>query len=181
METTTTTDLYSTAPSATDSANAAAAQSLFSAFGFIYLIILVVTIVALWKIFTKAGKPGWASLVPFYNIYLMLKIIGRPGWWLLLFFIPVVNIIISIIIALDLGKSFGKDAVWSIVLLFLLAPLGHAVLGFSSAQYTGAAAASDGTTPMPPTIPPTQPPSAPTPPTPPVPPATPPAGPTSGL
>ena len=55
-------------------------------------------IVALWKVFTKAGQPGWGILIPFLNIYFMCKIAGRPGWWLILMLIPFVNIIILIIL-----------------------------------------------------------------------------------
>ena len=62
-----------------------------------------------WKVFTKAGQPGWAILIPFYNTYVLLKIVGRPGWWLVLMFIPLVNIVIAIIVAIDLAKSFGKS------------------------------------------------------------------------
>jgi hypothetical protein len=70
-----------------------------------------------------------------------LKIIGRPWWWLLLMLIPFVNIVISIIVAIDLAKSFGKDAVYGIILLWLFSAIGYIVLGFSDAQYIGPAAA----------------------------------------
>lgn len=48
-------------------------------------------IIAMWRIFTKAGQPGWAAIIPFYNIYVLMKVVGRPGWWLILFLIPLVN------------------------------------------------------------------------------------------
>jgi len=101
------------------------------------LVIALVGIVALWKIFVKAGQPGWAAIIPIYNMYIMLKIIGRPGWWILLFFIPFVNFIITIVIALDLGKAFGKDAGFSIVLLWLFSIIGYFILGFGKAEYKG--------------------------------------------
>ena len=72
-------------------------------------------IVAMWKVFAKAGKPGWAAIIPLYNIYVQLKIVGRPGWWLILFFIPVVNIVISLLVAIDMAKSFGKGSGFGVV------------------------------------------------------------------
>ena len=101
-----------------------------------WLAIAVVAIVGMWKVFAKAGQPGWAVLVPFYNAYVMLKIAGRPGWWLLLFFIPLVNIAIAIVVAIDIAKAFGQSAVFGVVLLFLLSVIGYLVLGFGNYQYT---------------------------------------------
>jgi hypothetical protein len=120
-----------------------------------WLAIAVVAIIAMWKIFVKAGQPGWAAIIPIYNVYIMLKIIGRPGWWILLFFVPLVNFIVSIVVALDLGKSFGKDPVFSIVLLWLFSIIGYLILGFGSDKYVGpggqsaAPAAPAGPTPPP--------------------------------
>ena len=101
----------------------------------IELILLVLFIITYWKIFVKAGKPGWAVLIPIYNLYILIKIVKRPGWWLLLFLIPLVNIVIALIIALDLAKVFGKDAVFGIFLNFLLQPIGPIFLAFGSAKY----------------------------------------------
>lgn len=168
---TTTTELTTYDPATTEAASSAAGM-FGGLFTLLYVVVLVAVIASLWKLFTKAGKPGWAALVPVYNAYILLKVVGRPGWWLLLFFIPVVNIVISIILALDLGKSFGKDGVFSIVLLLLLAPIGHLILGFGSATYVGPVADPNaGSTPAPPMAPPTNPSS--TPPMPPNPPTTP--------
>ncbi len=86
------------------------------------LVLVLVEIVALWKVYTKAGQPGWASIIPIYNVYVWLKVIGRPGWWLLLLLVPVVNIIVYIIMTLDLAKSFGRSALYGIGLL-LLSPI----------------------------------------------------------
>jgi hypothetical protein len=94
----------------------------------------VILIVAHWKIYTKAGRPGWASIIPFYNVYVLLKIVGRPGWWLVLYFIPVVNFIAWIIVMLDLSKAFGRGVGLAIGLI-LLPGLFHLVLAFGSAQY----------------------------------------------
>ena len=72
------------------------------------LLVSVFSIVCLWKVFVKAGKPGWAAIIPIYNIITELEIIGRPWWWLLLLFIPLVNIVIGIIVIFDLAKVFGN-------------------------------------------------------------------------
>jgi hypothetical protein len=106
----------------------------------IYLIIAVLLIASLWKVFTKAGKPGWAAIIPIYNIFVLLQIVGRPWWWLLLMLIPFVNFVIAIIIYIDLAKSFGKGVGFGIGLLFL-SFIFFPILGFGDAQYVGPAAA----------------------------------------
>ena len=63
------------------------------------LAILIVVIAGLWKVFVKAGHPGWAAIIPIYNVYILLKIAGRPGWWLLLFLVPVVSFVIAILVS----------------------------------------------------------------------------------
>ncbi|MBN2357705.1 signal peptidase I [candidate division KSB1 bacterium] len=107
---------------------------------FIYLILLVFYIWVGWKIFVKAGKPGWAVIIPFYNIYVLLEIVGRPGWWLILFLIPFVNIIIGIIIYVDLAKAFGKGTGFALGLIFL-GFIFFPILAFGSAKYVGPVAA----------------------------------------
>jgi hypothetical protein len=107
-----------------------------------FLAVSVVCIAAFWKVFTKAGQPGWASIIPIYNAYIMLKIVGRPAWWLILLIIPVVNIVIALIVAIDMAKSFGQTPVFGVVMLFLLSVIGYLVLGFGSARYVGPAAAT---------------------------------------
>ena len=101
----------------------------------------VVVLIALWKIFTKAGKPGWAVLIPIYNLYVLLEIIGRPGLWLLMFLIPVVNVIFLLMINFDLAKAFGKGTGFALGLIFLT-PIFILILGFGSAQYIGPVAVS---------------------------------------
>ena len=117
-----------------------------------WLAIAVIAIVATWKIFTKAQKPGWAAIVPIYNIIVMLEVIGRPLWWILLFLIPLVNIIVGIVIAIDLAKSFGKDALFGVVALWLFSIIGYLILGFGSAQYVGPAASKSVTRPTQPSV-----------------------------
>jgi hypothetical protein len=106
----------------------------------VYLIVIIVAIAAVWRIFTKAGRPGWAAIVPFYNAYVLLKIVGRPGWWLVLMFIPLVNIVIGIIVAVDLAKSFGKGGLFAFFGLIVFSIIGYCILGFGSARYVGPAA-----------------------------------------
>ena len=107
--------------------------------GIIGLLIGLLIIVAMWKVFTKAGQPGWASIIPIYNLYIWCKIVGRPWWWILLMLIPFVNFIILIILCIDTAKSFGKGAGFGIGLA-LLGLIFWPILGFGSAQYQGAAA-----------------------------------------
>ena len=106
----------------------------------IQVLIALFLIVALWKVFTKAGRPGWAAIIPIYNMYVWCKIVGRPGWWVILMLIPLVNIIIGIILCLDIAKSFGKGVGFGIGLIFL-GIIFLPILGFGSAQYQGPAAA----------------------------------------
>ena len=96
----------------------------------------VFVIASIWKVFTKAGQPGWAAIVPIYNIYILLKIGGRPGWWLLLFFIPIVNVIIAILLGIDVAKAFGKGAGFGLGLTFL-GFIFYPILGFGNAVYLG--------------------------------------------
>lgn len=107
----------------------------------IYLAVIVFIIAAFWKVYVKAGKPGWAAIVPIYNIIVLLEIVGRPMWWFLLFLVPIVNFIIAIIVYIDLAKSFGKSTGFGIGLL-LLGIIFFPILGFGDAQYQGPAAAA---------------------------------------
>jgi hypothetical protein len=103
------------------------------------LLIAVIIIVAMWKVFTKAGQPGWASLIPIYNIFVWTQIVGRPWWWVILMFIPFVNFIIGIILCIDLAKSFGKGVGFGLGLIFL-GIIFFPILGFGAPQYLGPAA-----------------------------------------
>src|SRR4051794_4395636 len=85
----------------------------------IYGLVFIISIVALWKLFTKAGKPGWAAIVPIYNLIVLLEIAGKPAWWIILMLIPLVNFIIAIILFIALAESFGKGAGFGIGLAFL--------------------------------------------------------------
>lgn len=96
--------------------------------------IIVVIFAAAWKVFTKAGQPGWAVLVPIYNAIVWLRICGKPGWWVILLIIPVVNFIITFIASLAMAKNFGKGTGFGIG-LWLLTPIFIPILAFSDAKY----------------------------------------------
>ncbi len=105
---------------------------------FLYLVVWVLIIISFWKIFEKAGKPGWASIIPVYNIIILLEIIGKPWWWLLLLLIPGVNIIFGIWMFNLLSISFGKNegfTVGLVLLPFIFLP----ILGFGEDSYKGPA------------------------------------------
>lgn len=102
----------------------------------LYLACIVLMIASMWTIFSKAGQPGWASLIPIYSFIVLLKIVGKPWWWILLMFIPVVNIVILILTYHNLSLSFGKDVGFTIGLIllgFILLP----ILAFGDAKYIG--------------------------------------------
>lgn len=100
------------------------------------LAVSVLMIVAMWQVFVKAGKPGWAAIVPFYNIWVLLEVAGRPGWWIILFFIPLVNIVIYIIVSLDIAKAFGKSSAFGFFGLALFGFVGYPMLAWGKAKYT---------------------------------------------
>ncbi|MEO6083874.1 MAG: DUF5684 domain-containing protein [Umezawaea sp.] len=116
-------------------------SSTIVVYGIVGAVLGLVAIVAMWKVFTKAGKPGWAAIIPIYNLYVLLKIAGRPGWWLILFLIPLVNIVMSFVVYVDVAKSFGKGAAFGIFMLGIFSFIGFPILGFGSAAYQGPAAA----------------------------------------
>jgi hypothetical protein len=128
-----------------DAANTAVGGGLL-AFGgvmmIVCLVIAVVFLIGLWKVFEKAGQPGWACLIPFYSAYVLLKIAGRPGWWLILLLIPLLNIVIWLLVAIDIAKVFGQSTVFGVVLIFLLGGIGFLVLGFGNYRYVGPVAAA---------------------------------------
>jgi phosphoglycerol transferase MdoB-like AlkP superfamily enzyme len=101
----------------------------------IYLGIIVVWQASLWKTFVKAGRTGWAAIIPIYNISVMLEIVNKPIWWLFLLLVPCVNFIVAIIIYHELSKAFGKGVGTTLLLVF---GVGFVILGFGDATYQGA-------------------------------------------
>jgi hypothetical protein len=100
----------------------------------LWLAIVILMIAAMWKVFEKAGKPGWAAIVPIYNLFVLCEIAGKPAWWGILLLIPFVNIVVAIIVVLAVAKNFGKGAGFGIGLL-LLAPIFYPMLAWGDARY----------------------------------------------
>jgi hypothetical protein len=111
-----------------------AAVAMGSAFMVVWLAIAVLLIAAMWKVFVKAGKPGWAALIPIYNVIVLLEIAGKPLWWFILLLIPFVNIIVLIIVALAVARNFGKGTGFGLGLA-LLSPIFYPILAWGDAQY----------------------------------------------
>jgi len=114
---------------------------LISAYFGVIILIVLVFIIAGWRLFSKAGKPGWAIIIPFYNLYIYTQIIQRPGWWILLYFsiaIPAVGalalVFLSIVDQLRLAKVFGRSAGFGVGLI-LLGWVFFPILAFSGSQY----------------------------------------------
>lgn len=102
----------------------------------LYIAILVLIISAYWVLFGKAGKPGWASIVPVYNGMVMAEIGGRPSWHGVMLLIPFVNIVFAFFIMIDIAKSFGRSTgfgVGMVLLGFIFVPM----LAFGSDKYQG--------------------------------------------
>ncbi|MBW1641004.1 hypothetical protein G3H63_18240 [Microbacterium resistens] len=95
----------------------------------------VLVVIAMWRVFTKAGYPGILALIPIVNLVFLVKIAGMSGWWALLYLIPLVNIVFAIVVAVKLGASFGKGGVFSFFLLWLIPFIGYFIIGFGSARY----------------------------------------------
>jgi len=102
----------------------------------LYIAFILIVIISHWKIFIKAGKPGWACIVPIYNIIVLLEIVGKPIWWIVLLLLPIVNIVIGIIVLFELAKVFGKSTGFGFGLLFL-GFIFLPILAFGDAQYLG--------------------------------------------
>ena len=100
--------------------------------------IYVLLIVAQWKIFAKAGEAGWKSLIPLYNLYIMVKIVDGNGWKFLLLLIPIVGFIYDIMLSIKMAKAFGKSSGFAVGLIFL-PNIFFLILGFGSAEYIGPA------------------------------------------
>jgi hypothetical protein len=110
-------------------------NSLFATLGAAVVILMIASI---WKVFEKAGQPGWAALVPVYNVIILLKMTGKPAWWLALFLVPFANFVVMILIVVALAKSFGKGTGFGLGMLFF-GPVFYPILGFGSSRYTAPA------------------------------------------
>ena len=105
-----------------------------SVFVVIYLAIIVLAIVGMWKVFEKANQPGWGVFIPIYNLILMLRIAGKPLWWIILMFVPLVSLIPLVLVPIAIAKNFGKGTGFGLGLLFLPFVF-YPLLGFGDAEY----------------------------------------------
>lgn len=144
-------------PELTDAEAAGLIAIIFGALLIPTLILIAIYVIANWKIFEKAGQPGWAAIIPIYNLIVMLDVQGRPKWWVIWYLIPFVNyvsaLVMFIIQCLDYAKRFGKNGGF-VAGLILLNPIFLLILAFGSAQYQGVSAAA-----APPADPPAAPPA----------------------
>ena len=98
------------------------------------LVVLAVVVIGMWKVFEKAGQPGWAAIIPIYNVYVLTQIAGRDIVWFILALIPVVNIVAAIVISIDVARKFGQGTGFGVGLA-LFPFIFYPILGFGSAQY----------------------------------------------
>lgn len=111
-----------------------ASQGMSPTFWIIWCVVVVVEIAAIWTVFQKAGRPGWAAIIPIYNLIVMLQVAGKPVWWILLFLIPLVNIVIGILMYAGIAKNFGKGTGFALGLIFL-GFIFFPILAWSDATY----------------------------------------------
>ena len=96
---------------------------------------IVLLIAAWWRIFQKAGEPGWAAIIPIYNALVVLKIAGKPLWWFLLMLIPLVGIVVGLMVMFALAKRFGKGAGFALGMIFI-PPIFYPLLAWGDARYS---------------------------------------------
>ena len=113
---------------------------LVGAFGFMFylaaIIFGILVIIGMWKVFTKAGEPGWMSLIPFLNTYKLYKIAWGNGWLFLLGLIPIVNIVVYIMVSIKMARAFGMGTGFAVGLI-LLPSIFYLILGFGDSVYYG--------------------------------------------
>ena len=103
----------------------------------IQLALIAAALAGLWKAFEKMGRKGWEGIVPFYNVYILLQMTGRPAWCLALMLVPLVNIAVFIIVSIDVARGFAKDTGFGVG-LGLLGFVFWPILGFGDAKWQGA-------------------------------------------
>ena len=98
--------------------------------------VFVLAFAGMWKMFEKAGNPGWTSLIPVYNMILLVRMAGKPDIWILYMFIPFANIIFGILVVMDVAKKFGQSSAFGLGMIFL-PMIFYPILGFGDARYLG--------------------------------------------
>ena len=121
-----------------EESSGSAAAGVFALLALVVWLAIIITIVAgFWKIFTKAGQPGWMALIPILNVFVLIRIAGKPAWWIILMLLPIVNIVVGIITVVGLAEKFGRSILFAlglIVLPFVFYP----ILGFGDSKYQDA-------------------------------------------
>lgn len=102
----------------------------------IFLAVCLLVIAGYWMVFQKAGQAGWKSLIPFYNMYVLMQISGKPGWWMFLLIIPLVGVVVLLFAMLSLAKKFGRGELFGVGLL-LLPMIFFPLLAFGGSEYEG--------------------------------------------
>lgn len=114
-------------------------EELFTTNMFVFIaILIVIAFAAQWRIYQKAGKPGWAAIVPIYNVIILMEIIGKPWWWLLLILFPPTSLIFAVWATNLLSKSFGQGVGFTLGLIFL-SIIFYPMLAFGNFEYKGPA------------------------------------------
>ena len=104
-------------------------------FFIICFVIVIFEIAAIWRLYEKADQAGWAAFVPIYDLYILLEIADKPGWWLLLFFIPGVSFVVNCLVFIAIAQNFNKGIGFGLGLIFLpfiFIP----IIAFGDAQYS---------------------------------------------
>jgi hypothetical protein len=114
-----------------------AATTSYAGYEIVAVAAFILIIAGWWRIFTKAGHPGWGVLIPVYNIYLTCKTARKPGWWVILLLIPIVNIVMAFIVFIAIAKAFGKVGAFGVGMV-LFPIIFVPVLGFGGATYQDA-------------------------------------------
>lgn len=132
---------YSTSYSSS-SGDSVSTGAVLAMVGLIYIplfIIGIIYLIGLWKVFVKAGKPGWAAIVPVYNGMTLAEVAGYPSWWGLGMLISPVSLVLSIIFGMNIAKRFGRSETFGIVALGLFSFVGYLMVGFGKDIYNAEA------------------------------------------
>ena len=117
-----------------------APPAFFWAFFAVYFLFIITLSLAMlagqWKTFKKAGQPGWAAIIPIYNIYVTTKIARRPGWWTALTFVPLLGILVLVLISIDVADAFDMPPMFGVG-LGLLPSVFYCLLGFGKPEFRG--------------------------------------------
>lgn len=121
---------------AASTTSAADLSFMYVTWSIIAVLWYVVVVIAMWMLFAKAGYPGILAIIPIVNLFVLVKIAGYSAWMGLLYLIPIVNIVFAIIVALRVGRGFGKGGAFSFFFLWLIPFVGYFIIGFGDAEYT---------------------------------------------